>query len=654
MKILPNRIKVPLNHKLLNFATELWDLWFPLAVASFWMRLLAMYHIVYCEKFMIDPFLRGVTSDLNTITVLGGLCVFLLPWRWLRVLVALFYCVVIAANVDFISENDSNMDFGMADQALTPAFIISTVFNKSLGYKILQSAGIFLFLYWIVRRYRPNRYLIHFIFPLVFVGSFYFCQDISINRNRAAWKQMNLAEDHIRNAIQARVLDSNGQTAEAKRFFLKELENGKPIITMPAPKGTNVLMIVLESVGMDHIKRGWLPYLKSLSSQSIYFPYYLTASANTINGEYSILCADSPGLAIPRPGAVKAWSLVAKKSPPLYCLPHVLASAGYKTIYMQPADLSFQKKGDFMPMAGFQEVYGRKELVDEHGNPALGEWGPDDSQLYEHAMKRIAELQKNPQPWFFNIMTISTHYPANVPETFQLPGITDPNNRKRSSLFADQALQKFMTQLQESGALKNTLLIITNDEVRTSGNDTPEGLRHKNHGVLYIMPPTGEVKTVKDIYTQTDLFLSVADYLGLPTDKIEIGRSVFRSYNNFRPLYFGNFFTKYFFAQPVQKHLLMCSTNDMACIQYKVLKGKNILDAAFEEAPRVKAGYPSLMKQLVTKNAKRTPPLWDEKTDALPGFAPTQAPLVERAVTPAPETLPNTGENAKAPAADKK
>lgn len=634
-------MKIPLNERLLKSAEDIWRLWLPLAIASLWMRLLALYHVLYCEKFAIEPFLRAVASDLNTITVLALLTVWLFRWNWARVIVALFYCALIAANVDFISENDSNLDFGMTDQALTMSFILSTVFSKALGMKILQSVGIFAFFYWIVWRYRPNRVLIHYAFPLFLICSFIYCLNEPIIRSRAAWKQMNLVEDHVRNAIEMHVMDAGTQTTEAKRFFTKELD-GAPVLSIPAAKGTNVLMIVLESVGMDHVKRNWLPYLKNLSAQSLHYPYYLTASANTINGEYSILCADAPGLAIPRAGAVKAWTLVNQKSPPLYCLPHVLASVGYKTIYMQPADLAFQKKGAFMPMIGFQEVYGKHELTEKTG-VVWGDWGPDDSQLYEYALKRITELQQNPEPWFFNIMTISTHYPANVPATFTLPGITDPNNRKRSSLFADQSLEKFMAQLKDMGVLKNTLVVITNDEVRTSGNNTPEGLRKKNHGILYILTPTGETKVIRDTVLQTDLFLSIADYLGLPTDKIAIGRSVFREYKNFRPIFFGNFFTKYFFAMPAAKHLLMCSTNDLSCVQYKVVKGKGALNAKFEEVPRVKSEYHSMMKQLVTKNSRSRPPLW-EASDAVPVITQQAAPIEPRPVTYAPTELPNTAQ----------
>jgi hypothetical protein len=97
--------------------------------------------------------------------------------------------------------------------------------------------------------------------------------------------------------------------------------------------------------------------------------------------------------------------------------------------------------------------------------------------------------------------------------------------------------------LRADGALDDTLVLITSDESSGlhGGLDDLSLQLTQNWGFLIALVPGAEQRTSREPFLQSELALSVLDYLGLAgREHAFIGRSVFRTYSQKRPIIFAN------------------------------------------------------------------------------------------------------------------
>lgn len=574
----------------------------PLFASSLWMRLSHLFTSQGSEHFHAS-LLRGVTSDMAVTFLLAWCCVGLSRIRIAPFVLCALYCFMLAANREFLIANDANLDFFMLNQALDGTFIEGAVLTLPMAWKFLQAAGVFALTYALLRKlplhFNPRLSSIMGVCACLFVVA------SPISSAAPSWMQMNALEDNLSNAryVWFSNVDVGGNTHLPPHyldyFFSKEVRE-PPRVEFPK-KPVNVLMIALESIGHQHIEEGDMPFLETLTKQSLYYPNYVVAAQVTVNGLYAMLCADNPGFMRPKVGDVKVWSMK-NPSQERFCLPKLLKENGYQTVYMQSADLKFQRKASVMPMMGFQEVMGKQQL-DPHDT---SDWGPDDKGLYTHILDKIEKLQEKPEPWFITALTITTHHPKVVPADFYL--MRKGKKVLQPYLYADFALEYLIDELKKRGILENTLVVITNDEVRGSGPGVAGNIR-KNNGVLMVLTPTQDTAEIKTIHLQTDIFLSLADYLGLNTDDISIGRSIFRKYNSFRPIFFTNFFSKKLFVYPKPGQMLICKWQT-ECKTYKESSGK-LFHGKWKKAPLFHQ-WEWLIKSISKRNDQKSARLWAE------------------------------------------
>lgn len=571
-----------------------WHIWLGLVCAGTAVRITSMLSGEHASasSMIAWPLLRGLCSDMVIALLVTLFCVCLAHRAWLAIVMAIPYCLALAGNIAFIAENSSNLDFGMVNQAADINFIRSTIGSPRLAGEAVYVLVLFFVVYWLSRRfllrYAQGKWLI-----IINITALILCI-IPVSSEIPRWRWMNLVEDNVRSAVHKNAFDTSADPKLSWRFFAKDV-SGTKLVDFPSSK-PNVLLIILESVGMEHITRGKMPFLQSLSKNSLFYPNYFTSSSVTLNGEYAILCGDSPALVSPRPGAVKAWGL-GRQPGEYYCLPRLLANNGYQTLYMQSAAIGFQQKHRFLSRTGFDRLIGRDELESPGGD--WGTWGPDDAGLYAQAFDTIVTMRKEGRPWFLTLMTISTHFPSNIPSSY-----TD------SFAFADDAVRDFIAKLRESGIAKDTLILITNDEVRINAKGPfPKSLLQRNHGVMMVLTPENDVRTIPATYGQTDVFLSIADYLGLSTQFIDYGHSLFRRYKKPWPVFFGNFYSPYIVVMPDGKTLLTCTASDLTCRQFSV-GPKGLFVGKITPAP-LNSTFIPLIKSLVKRNDTRTVRKWN-------------------------------------------
>ncbi|HCF58858.1 MAG TPA: hypothetical protein DFS52_12815 [Myxococcales bacterium] len=342
---------------------------------------------------------------------------------------------------------------------------------------------------------------------------------------------------------------------------------GEPVVAMPRPR-TNVLLVMLESVsgaylpsvaadhGIDYPTK--MRAFDTLAKRGLLFTSFLSQQRQTNRGEYALLCGDHPRLL-----TAEAKMTAYVRGGTRKCLPAILRDAGYETVYMQAASLAFMFKDQFMPRIGFGRSIGSSELPRAY---ARSEWGVDDRALFEQAFERIDELRKGDKPWFFALLTVGTHHPFLVPEGFD--GAPGQKGQARAMAYADAALGELFERLEQSGVLEDTLVLVTSDESAglLAGYDDLTAALSQNWSVLAAFAPTGESGRVAEIYAQSDLALSVVDYLGLAEGAGELtGRSVFRRYQQPRTVYFANGYRRSTHAVETSGELLACREDFYRC-----------------------------------------------------------------------------------------
>ena len=327
--------------------------------------------------------------------------------------------------------------------------------------------------------------------------------------------------------------------------------SGVPMTAGPAER-PNVLLVVLEG-----IPGGYLPQnvefvngsadfamtkMSRWAERGLRVPNFLAHRNQTINGLYSMLCADYPRLT---DGTLITQELLSDPSAASRdTLPNILARNGYSTTYLQAAGLRFMDKDRFMRLIGFEEIEG-EEWFDHTPPTFFTYWGINDRDFFLQSLKKIEALnekrrergaQGEASPWFLTLLTVGTHHPYTLPDDYA--GGEGLHPKLRSSAFLDDALDLFLSRLKEKRVLENTLVIVTSDE--SHGMDA-NILLAGNWGLCFALMPeaggkdekTQDPKINPELFGLADLPLSILDYVGLAASSDAIaGRSIFRDYGN--------------------------------------------------------------------------------------------------------------------------
>ncbi|MEM6991992.1 MAG: LTA synthase family protein [Myxococcota bacterium] len=378
-----------------------------------------------------------------------------------------------------------------------------------------------------------------------------------IRPDAASWRQAHVL------GLLARVEPSPAAHTNAHWETRADLSGASRITMKERP---NVLLVVLEGVSGGYLSslaeragveaRPAMPRLDAIARDGLTFANFVAHQRQTDRGEYSILCGALPRLVR---GTTKMTSLPG--ADPSGCLPEVLRDAGYRTVYLQSAPLSFMLKDRFMPWAGFQRVLGDQFFARPY---ARNNWGVDDRSFFGAATDLVAELNAGSQPWFATLLTSGTHHPYLVPDNAAPGG--DP--RHRAVAFLDDSVAEFIGALRRRGVLDDTLVLITSDESAGLDGELPEAqqLLSANWGLMIALVPGAEAAVVEEVYGQRDVALSVVDALGVdPAASQFSGRSMFRRYDTPRGIAFANSYAGRAYAWLPAGTVLTCDAGVNSC-----------------------------------------------------------------------------------------
>jgi hypothetical protein len=348
--------------------------------------------------------------------------------------------------------------------------------------------------------------------------------------------------------------------------------DGEPRVAFGKPK-TSVLLVMLEGVSGAFIEpiavanerqpaRISMPELDRIARDHVVFTSFIAQQRQTNRGEYAVLCGELPRLV----SAEAKMSELAARSDMRRgkrCLPAALAEAGYATVYLQAAPMTFMLKDKFMPRIGFQRALGDAYFENAYSR---NKWGVDDRTFLQQSLRMIEELRGAERPWFLTLLTAGTHHPVNLPAE-----ILQASRRDRRLLafsYLDAAIGEFVAELEARGVLDDTLVLLTSDESQgfRGGRDDKQIRLSQSWGFLIAMLPGGAQLSVDAPQAQFDIALSTLDWLGLADYARGFsGRSVFRRYAKPRSLVFGNVYTNRVGGLSADGQLLLCGERLQRC-----------------------------------------------------------------------------------------
>lgn len=327
------------------------------------------------------------------------------------------------------------------------------------------------------------------------------------------------------------------ETLQSPGYFSKEeLDNiFSPVVTITPgkePTKQNVVLIILESFGREHLNIGATPFLDSLITKSYYF------ENGFANGKLSIDAVPSTLSSIP---SLLEQSIITSSYAVnnVVGLPKILKKHGYATSFFHGAFNGSQNFDQYALVAGFDAYYGK----DEYEGPEAfdGKWGVFDEEFLQFFNKKLSSFQ---QPFFSTVFTISSHNPYIIPKKYHNKFPKGKTKIHESIAYADFALQKFFKAAQTEKWFKNTVFIITADH--TSSEPTQDFYKTSvgkfKIPILFFDPSNKDFVGKHDKnFQQIDILPSILDYVGISATTISYGKS-YTSSQDFVVYYLDNIY----------------------------------------------------------------------------------------------------------------
>jgi phosphoglycerol transferase MdoB-like AlkP superfamily enzyme len=289
-------------------------------------------------------------------------------------------------------------------------------------------------------------------------------------------------------------------------------------------KKLNVIIIALESFSKEYVgalnpgKESFTPFLDSLIPHSLVFCNAFSNGKKSIEGIPAMVAS------------IPSWSdepYITSRygNNNIQSIANLLKAEGYATSFFHGGTNGTMGFDAFAGLAGYEEYYGRKEYNNEKDYD--GNWGIWDEEFLQYTANT---LNKEPQPFFSTIFTLTSHHPFNIPEKYKDKFREGPMEIHKTIRYSDFSLKKFFESAQKMPWFKNTLFILAADHTGYSQNDFFKNrLGNYTIPMIYYMPVSG-LKGMDSTFTQQiDIMPTVLDYLNYPKSYFSFGNSALDS-----------------------------------------------------------------------------------------------------------------------------
>ena len=306
-------------------------------------------------------------------------------------------------------------------------------------------------------------------------------------------------------------------------------------------KDQNIIVISLESlqefaINLEVNGEEVTPFLNQFIQECYYFDnfYQQTSQGKTSDAEFitenSLYAAD------------RGSAFYAKSQNQYESLASIFKGQGYYTAVFHANEKEFWNRETMYEALGFDHFFDESAFLVNEEN-SFG-WGLTDEAFFEQTLDYLKGL---PQPFYAKLLTLTNHYPFEIPEQYQYisPGETNNeivNHYITTVRYLDEALKSFITNLKESGLYDNTIIVMYGDHYGLSESYyedlaillQEEEITLNRHldlqRVPFIihLPNHEEGEVVSTVSGQIDMKPTLLNLVGLPVNAyINFGQDLF-------------------------------------------------------------------------------------------------------------------------------
>jgi phosphoglycerol transferase MdoB-like AlkP superfamily enzyme len=296
----------------------------------------------------------------------------------------------------------------------------------------------------------------------------------------------------------------------------------KKIPSILSVEKPNIIIVILESytakwVGCLGGVPGVTPNLDSIAADGLLFTNIYAAGDRSEKGQVAVL-SGYPNQAIT--SIIKTPT----KTRDLPSINQSLEKIGYHSSYTYGGELEFANIKSYLINIGIDK------FVDKYSFPVserTTSWGVHDQYVFSRFYQ---DIQKEKQPFFAAMFTLSSHEPYDVPMKPKFAGKDETTLFKNSVYYTDSIIGHFIRTFKNDPLWKNTLIVFVADHGHPLPGYDPNDRPSKFHIPLIF---SGGALTMKGkinvIGSQTDIATTILDQLHLPTNDFKWGKDLLDS-----------------------------------------------------------------------------------------------------------------------------
>lgn len=312
-----------------------------------------------------------------------------------------------------------------------------------------------------------------------------------------------------------------------------------PSITQSPLNPPNIVWIYGESLERTYMNEdvfpGLMPNLKKLEQESLSFTDI--AQVGSVGFTIGGIVASQCGVPlITSGGHGNSMGSMPTFLPGAVCIGDLLRRNAYQLAFFGGADPNFAGKGKFLKTHGFQEVYGKEQLIPQLKDRSyVSDWGLYDDSLFELAAARHKELVQSKKPYGLFVLTLDTHHPyGHIPKACEAIKWGDGKNPMYNAVAcSDKLIADFVKEASERDP--NTLFVIASDHLAmwNYAYDQLAPLERRNL-LMFYQPGKVKPSTNSRQGTTYESGVTALDLMGFQTNGIGIGRSLVRKDSTMR------------------------------------------------------------------------------------------------------------------------
>ncbi|WP_236575485.1 MULTISPECIES: LTA synthase family protein [Paenibacillus] len=295
-----------------------------------------------------------------------------------------------------------------------------------------------------------------------------------------------------------------------------------------AAKGKNVIVIQMEAfqnfpIHLSLDNQELTPVLNSLAKDSFYFSrvFQQIGQGNTSDAEFMSNTSIYPTATIAMSTGFGDRELPS--------MPRLLEKRNYEADTFHVNDVKFWDRDKLYPALNFTHYYDKPNYKNDHFN----EFGASDEELYKFGVQTLSKLHQEKKPFYAQFVTVSSHFPFNVPEDRMKISIPDAlkgtqlGNYLAAVNYTDYAIGTLIDQLKQNGMWDDTVLVIYGDHFGLQPQDNDPAMVSQALGIKYdpsvtrfnipllIHVPGLPGQEVKQVGGQVDIMPTLANLLGI-------------------------------------------------------------------------------------------------------------------------------------------